>query len=139
MADPETTVETEIDEHGRIRTLTEKGNEMYENIVRDYISRLGKQWERVDVNLQSVDGFKDNLEEIQQLQQNLDSQISEYNELCQEFIDFLARTKTVESLKEKESFEFLQSGHRILINDAQRRLKFHLENRTFFKVRCRLK
>lgn len=101
---PQTPQETEDStEQSRIRTLTERGEQHYEDKRELHKDRVEKAWTRFQetLNLISNCGINDADDLELELQHNYQG----YNKTCLEFFDFLKRERTEESMKEWRIFK----------------------------------
>ena len=82
----------------RIRELTEKGKEQYEECINAYRNTIDRAWG----NVQSVlDELTDcDVEQLSNLEQRLHESYEKYSRVSNEFIEYLYNTRT----SEKQNF-----------------------------------
>uniref|UniRef100_A0A8W8P2E6 DUF5641 domain-containing protein n=1 Tax=Magallana gigas TaxID=29159 RepID=A0A8W8P2E6_MAGGI len=90
-------------EQDRVRTLTERGEQHYEDKREHHKDRVEKAWTRFQETLNRISncGINDADDLELELQQNYQG----YNKTCLDFFDFLKRERTEESMKEWRIFE----------------------------------
>ncbi|XP_063397214.1 uncharacterized protein LOC134681506 [Mytilus trossulus] len=108
----------------RIRTLTIRGQALYEE-SRDWHTRqIKKFWSTVDAVIDTANSLKDNnLQELQEVQRELTLHVDQFSALCTLYLEFLTKYNTNESLQEKSYFETTFRGYKILIDASLRSLR----------------
>ncbi|XP_062573628.1 uncharacterized protein LOC134235508 [Saccostrea cucullata] len=116
-----------IDEESRIRALTGKATQVYEDKVKHYTVELSILWDRVDYMIQCVEKNKGNLNSLLEMEKKLFQDIENFDQFSQEFREYLTRTRSHESVCERQRLDFLKKGYDLLIQNAKRNLKKYLE------------
>ena len=127
MATKPESKETETESHpmadeARVRQLTEKATDIYDEKVKHYTVELSILWDRVDFVIQSIDENKDNLNVLLDVERKLIHNVENFDKFSSEFSEYLKRTRTEESLSESNRLDFLRKGYNLLIENAKRRL-----------------
>lgn len=125
----DTETETEghlIAEEPRIRQLTEKAANVYEDRVKHCTVELSILWDRVDHVIQCVDKHKDDLVTLQEVEKKLTHNVENFDKYTDSFREYLTRTRTQDSLSELHRLDFLKKGYDLLIENAKRRLKTYI-------------
>lgn len=90
-----------MSEHSsRVRTLTEKGTELYNNTRSDFISKISSCSDNIDSLCKNIETYAHDLKSLNDLKTDLSHEASAYGMLCSDYINFLSRTNTRESLDE---------------------------------------
>ncbi|CAC5426069.1 unnamed protein product [Mytilus coruscus] len=119
----------EEDARRRIRTLTLKGQDHYEESRDWHTRRIKKFWSTVDAVIDTADSLKDNnLQEHQEVQRELTLHADQFSALCTIYLEFLMKNNTNESLQEKSYFETTFRGYRILIDASLRSLRHRISD-----------
>lgn len=94
-------VEKEQTTRPRVRHLTPKGTEIYEQTFENQIARLNKKWLELDGFLQkaNLEGKDLVLSSLIDLDKNIREHAEKLRILMNDFLDFLKRTSTEESLQ----------------------------------------
>ena len=87
----------------RVRTLTEKGTELYETEFRKFISQIDLIWSVIEDIPQEIDKHSSSVKSLRTLRSNLLTHSDKYEKIYVTFLEFLKHTNTRESLKELDS------------------------------------
>ncbi|CAC5399573.1 unnamed protein product [Mytilus coruscus] len=109
-------------EEKRIRNLTEKGQEMFQENKMAHKDKLQKIWNQVEQTVSEVDKPYD-LQGMRQLHDALIDVYYKYNTASHVFNEFLRRANTQESHLEMESQFSIQKAHKMVVDGALSRLK----------------
>ena len=90
----------------RLRTLTEKGTDLFENTCCDYEDKLSKLWNQIDTNIELIESEESGSVK-RSLKQQLETLDIEHDNLATEYMQFLQRTNTLQSLKRFQKQETL--------------------------------
>ncbi|XP_063396597.1 uncharacterized protein LOC134681101 [Mytilus trossulus] len=120
----EQSVAVDDDAVRKLRTLTIRGQDLYEE-SRDWHTRqIKKFWSTVDAVIDTANSLKDdNLQELQEVQRELTLHVDQFSALCTLYFEFLTKYNTNESLQEKSYFETTFRGYNILIDASLRSLR----------------
>lgn len=89
----------EVKEEGRIRTLTERGQEQYDETKVNFQRQIQKAWTRVQETLEALSDSGQS--DIETNEANLHKQYADFNKLSMDFIEFLNETRTKESQSDR--------------------------------------
>ena len=105
----------------RLRTLTEKGIEIFENSEKEFCSKLEATWHDIDFLLESVSAPSS-----EQALSNIHSEVTElYGKYCRlstEYVDFLLQTNTRDSLKGVNSHKAMAEVLKGIVDRAHRQI-----------------
>lgn len=124
---PETEINSIADEP-RVRQLTEKASDVYEEKVKHFTVELSILWDRVDYAIQIIDKNKNDLKTFLEVEKQLVYNVENFDKFSLEFHEYLNRTRTQESFNELHRLKFLKKGYDLLIENAKRRLRTHIED-----------
>lgn len=80
--------------------LTEKGQEAYEEKVVKVKRTLIRLHSQIDDNIANIEKYKDNRTVLKEVCQIIKEDIARYQEVSDEFCEYLSRTKTKEAMSE---------------------------------------
>ena len=86
----------------RIRTLTDKGQTQYMETVRNFTVKLAVSKSDVFLMSKNIDAYVNDLESLLGIKPQMIESGKLYESLCKEYLAFLCRTQTAESLAEVE-------------------------------------
>ena len=121
--DPQPTEKTSKQEDKcgiRVRTLTEKGKELFENEVLKYTSRIDSIWGDIENIPIEIENIGNNIRTMRLLNSTLDDLGKKYEIEYFAFFEYLTRTNTVESLQELDSQRISFDKGKQIIQDLQR-------------------
>lgn len=129
MAQADDPEKTEAPYSLRQRLLTSKGEDLYLKNYEKYSLDFYKSWKNVDEILTKLDRLStesDN-ESYINLRESLEKSVKYYAEDYLDFVIFLERQRTENSLQQLENLKSTHQGHDILIHAAFTKLRFKLE------------
>ena len=121
----DTNSQTETETEKRTRTLTEKGAEIYEARKSEYELKIQKAWDPVAQFLSDnlVFPSPSSLETLNELEKELNKLFSTYKKLIQEYIAYLLRVSTQDSLLVSQKFQSQFINSLKVYTDFNNRLK----------------
>ena len=121
----DTNSQTETETEKRTRTLTEKGAEIYEARKSEYELKIQKAWDPVAQFLSDnlVFPSPSSLETLNELEKELNKLFSTYKKLIQDYIAYLLRVSTQDSLLVSQKFQSQFINSLKVYTDFNNRLK----------------
>ena len=121
----DTNSQTETETEKRTRTLTEKGAEIYEARKSEYELKIQKAWDPIAQFLSDnlVLPSPSSLETLNELEKELNKLFSTYKKLIQEYIAYLLRVSTQDSLLVSQKFQSQFINSLKVYTDFNNRLK----------------
>lgn len=113
----------------RRRLLTSKGEDLYIKNYEKYSLDLYKSWKKVDEILTKLDRLSTESynESYINLRESLEKSVKYYEEDYLDFVIFLERQRTENSLQQLENLKTTHQGHDIRIHATFTKLRFKLE------------
>lgn len=115
--------ESDVRSESRVKTLTEKGSQRYEELKNEHLSRIEKTWKHIDTESRLIDENKNNLKSLQEIENSLAVYTARYSTLADSFVNFLKRNNTEESRNEETKFGIKDNDYRLLMDDAVRKIR----------------
>jgi hypothetical protein len=105
-----------------VRTLTEKGTELYETEFRKFISQIDLIWSVIEDIPQEIDKHSSSVKSLRTLRSNLLTHSDRYEKIYVTFLEFLKHTNTRESLKELDSQRTTFEIGKAIIQELEQRI-----------------
>lgn len=120
-------LDPQLDPDKRVRKLTEKAMENYEAKKLEFQNKiqiaLDKLSEFLTSHAEISETTCNTIEKARDIEKQLDILNKHYRAICMEFISFLLRTGTEESVKESQVYSLQSDQYRVVVNDFIDRLK----------------
>lgn len=100
MLPTSSTIKNSQDSQPRIRTLSEKGEEQFQNQNDDFKSRLQIQWAVVENLISSYSSSITNLNYLENFENGMSKAYALYCSISSEYVSFLLKTRTEASLQD---------------------------------------
>lgn len=131
MADAEKEVSVERDEHdelesrGRVKRKTEKGQVLYEETVKKYLNKCDTIWSDIEDMAVKLDEYKTQLDfkSLRTLDKELQELKTKHAHESEDFLAFLDRTNTEDSISELRVQEVLQIKCRDIMKELSRSIR----------------
>lgn len=107
----------------RVRTLTNKGKELYENEVQKYSAKIDKIWNDIENIPSEIENIGNDIKALRALASNLDDMGKRYEKENKMFFEYLTRTNTSESQKELDSQKATFDKGKDIIQNLRKRIR----------------
>lgn len=107
----------------RVRTLTNKGKELYENEVQKYSTKIDKIWNEIEHIPSEIEKIGNDIKAPSALASNLDDMGKRYEKENKIFFEYLTRTNTSESQKELDSQKATFDKGKDIIQNLRKRIR----------------
>ena len=112
-------------ERRRIRTLTKSGQDHYEDLVKKYCTKLSRMQKDINTKIDIYYETGNDTKTVRSCKENLMTLRDNYSSLSKEFITFLTRQNTKESMSERCSHMLVASEFDKDISDALKKMEFY--------------
>ena len=113
----------DTDRQPRIRTHTEKGEELYEATKNQYWYKCDTSWKKVEDVLARATDLPIDLKVVREYEKRLVEVQDSYMSVSQEFEDYLQRTCTASSLDQLEKLHEDRDSHKSILHKMFKQLK----------------
>ena len=116
--------EGDLELKGRLRTKTEKGQALYEDIVQKYVLKIDSIWFEVEDITMKVSDYasQSDFKALRNLDKNLQMLQAKHKRESEDFLGFLTRTNTAESISELGVQEILHTKCQKIMKDLRRKI-----------------
>ncbi|XP_069114175.1 uncharacterized protein [Argopecten irradians] len=114
----------------RVRSLTPKANELYEEAVKQHNTLFGNMWKDMEAQIQQVkcEGNKLDMNSLVNLNRSIQECADGLSKLQNTFLDYLRRKNTEDSLELLDHQNLKWNGYSLLIDRSIKELGMHMEN-----------
>lgn len=127
--DPKVSVERdehdELESRSRVKRKTEKGQVLYEETVKKYLNKFDTIWSEIEDMTVKLDEYKSQLDfkSLRTLDKELQELKTKHAHESEDFLAFLDRTNTEDSISELRVQEVLQIKCRDIMKELSRRIR----------------
>lgn len=125
LEDTEEYVETSTET--RVRKLTLKGKELFDNRKRTFTLKLAVVKSDLQLLVRNIEAYSNDLSSLEDLRKEIISRTSKFDKLRQEYMDFLSRTNTDECADAIQEIRYEINEFSQIVERDSRRINVYIK------------